>query len=68
MKIKVKIQRTNENKELNIENKATVEQLLSKININPTTVIVTRNKEVITEDTPLNNNDNLEILSVISGG
>ncbi len=68
MKIKVKIQRTNENKELNLENKTTVQQLLSKININPTTVIVTRNKEVITEDTSLNNNDSLEILSVISGG
>lgn len=68
MKIKVKIQRTNENKELSLPNKITVAELLDKIKINPTTVIVTRNKEVITENTFLNNNDKLELLSVISGG
>lgn len=68
MKIKVKIQRTNEEKELDINGDITIEELLNKIDVNPTTVIVTRNKEVITEDTTLQNNDQIELLSVISGG
>ncbi|MBI2671228.1 MoaD/ThiS family protein [Candidatus Woesearchaeota archaeon] len=68
MKIKVKIQRTNEEKELDINGYITIGELLNKIDVNPTTVIVTRNKEVITEDTTLQNNDQIELLSVISGG
>lgn len=68
MKIKVKIQRTKEEKELNLNSKATVEEILNKLKINSTTVIVTRNREVITEDTLLNDKDSVEILSVISGG
>ncbi|MEK6974100.1 MAG: MoaD/ThiS family protein [Nanoarchaeota archaeon] len=68
MKIKVKIQRTKEEKELSLNSKATAKEVLNKLKINPTTVIVTRNREVITENTMLNDKDSLEILSVISGG
>ena len=68
MKISVNIQRTKESKDVIIDNKITVKELLKRIDINSTTVIVTRNKEVIAEDTMLNNNDKLDILSVISGG
>jgi sulfur carrier protein ThiS len=68
MKIQVKIQRTNESKIVDISNGSTVYQVLNKIEINFTTVLVTRNKEVITEDTQLKDKDILELLSVISGG
>jgi thiamine biosynthesis protein ThiS len=68
MKIKVKIQRTNESKLVNINNGSTVKDILEKLSINFTTVLVTRNKEVITEETKLKDKDSLELLSVISGG
>ncbi|PIN73784.1 thiamine biosynthesis protein ThiS [Candidatus Woesearchaeota archaeon CG10_big_fil_rev_8_21_14_0_10_45_16] len=45
-----------------------VNDLLEQLKINPETVLVVRNKEVITEDEILSENDNLQILSVISGG
>lgn len=43
-------------------------QLLQFLKINPETVIVTRNNEVILETELLQDNDVLELLSVISGG
>ena len=46
----------------------TVFELLTSLNINPETVLVVRNKEVITEDEAVRDQDILEILSVISGG
>jgi len=68
MKITVKIQRTRQEKRIDIANNASASDVLKKMNINPTVVIITRNKEVITEDTILKNKDTLELLSVISGG
>jgi thiamine biosynthesis protein ThiS len=68
MKIKVKIQRTNESKIVNINTGSTVKDILEKLSINFTTVLVTKNKEVITEETKLKDKDSLELLSVISGG
>ena len=65
MKIKVFIERTDEKK--SVQAKTPIEAL-EKLNINPNTVIITRNKEIITEDTKLKKNDYLELLSVISGG
>lgn len=68
MKIQVKIQRPEKIMKVEIPSKSNVKDLLKKININSTTIIVTRNKEVLDEDTMLNNKDKLELLSVISGG
>ena len=48
--------------------KSTINELLIQLTINPETVLVTRNNTVITEDTQLQDNDHIEILSVISGG
>ena len=48
--------------------KQTVKEILAQLSINPETVLVVRNKEVITEDEPLNDKDTLEILNVVSGG
>lgn len=53
---------------VDIPKNSSVKELLKKISINPTTIIVTRNKEVIDEDAKLNDDDKLELLSVISGG
>lgn len=54
-------------KTINIE-AGTVKDLLTKLKLNSTTVIVTRNNEIILESEKLNNDDKIKILSVISGG
>jgi thiamine biosynthesis protein ThiS len=48
--------------------KETVNDLLTQLSINPETVLVTRNGTVLTGSHSLQNNDRVEILSVISGG
>jgi sulfur carrier protein ThiS len=42
--------------------------LLVKLKINPQTVIVTKNNELITTDDKLSDKDSVQILSVVSGG
>ncbi|MBI2650560.1 MoaD/ThiS family protein [Candidatus Woesearchaeota archaeon] len=57
-----------ENKTIQLNNISIVSDLLKKLNINPVTVIVSRNNELILEDEKLKDNDEVKILSVISGG
>ena len=66
--IKIFVDRDNLNKTLELDNSSIVADLLKKLNINPVTVVVSRNNELILEDEKLNNNDEIKILSVISGG
>ena len=47
---------------------ATVQKLLQHLHLNPETVLVVRNQEVLTETASLQENDTVEILSVVSGG
>ncbi|MEK6952128.1 MAG: MoaD/ThiS family protein [Nanoarchaeota archaeon] len=65
MKIKVFIERTNERKVVDAKD---FNELFKKIKIDPNTVIITRKNELITEKARLNNNDEIKLLSVISGG
>ncbi len=52
-----------------VEEKAkTVEELLEKLNINHTTVLVVRNKTLLTQKAELSDDDKIELLPVISGG
>ncbi len=58
-----------EKEDKSIESNAkTVKELLEELKINPTTVIVSKNDELVTEDEPLENKDIIKILPVISGG
>ena len=68
IKVNAFIDRENKNAELELENNSQVIDLLKKLNINPVTVIVSRNNELVLEDEKLKNNDEIKILSVISGG
>ena len=68
MKIKVKISRTNEIKEVNLDNGASVQSLLKKINLKPDTIIVLNNNKLIPIDDELTNGEELTILQVSSGG
>lgn len=68
IKVSVFIDRDNKNIMIELSNSTLVRDLLMKLDINPVTVIVSRNSELILEDEQLNNNDEIKILSVISGG
>jgi thiamine biosynthesis protein ThiS len=46
----------------------TVRELLQKLSVNPETVLTVRNSEVLTEEETVEENDRIELLSVISGG
>jgi len=48
--------------------KGTVLELLDKLKINPETVIVTKNNELVNQEEKLNDKDDIKILSVVSGG
>ena len=64
--MKVYIERTDKEKTLKFSGKALA--LLERLKINPVTVVVVKNKQVVTEEEHLTDKDNIEILSVISGG
>ncbi len=68
MNIKAYIERENKEKSIKIDEGTTVGEILSHLKINPVTVIVAKNNEVVTEEEKLSNGDFLNIISVISGG
>lgn len=68
MKIKVKISRTNKEKEIQMEKGSTVLDLLNKLNIKPDTVIVMSKKTPIPIDENLNDKQEIAIIQIFSGG
>ncbi len=56
-----------ENKTVEVK-ELTVKEILKKLKINPTTVIITKNNELITEDAKLSDKEKIKVLPVISGG
>lgn len=68
IKISIFIDRENKNTTVQLTDNPKVADLLKELSINPVTVIVSRDNELILEDEKLNNNDKIKILSVISGG
>ncbi len=68
MEIKAKLSRTKETRKINVETGSTVEYLLKKIKIKPDTLIVMSDNKPIPIDDVLNNNQELTIIQVASGG
>jgi len=68
VKIKVKLSRTNEVKEINLETESTVGDLLKKIDLKPDTLIVISKNTPIPIDDILKDRQDLEIIQVSSGG
>lgn len=68
MRVHVFIDRQSKNNKIELKENSLVSDLLNILKINPVTVIVARNNEVIPEDEKLNDNDEIKILSVVSGG
>lgn len=65
VKIKVYIER--EGKRFSIDADS-IADLFKRFDINPETVIIAKNNELVTEDARLEENDEIKFLSVISGG
>ena len=65
-KMKIYIER--DDRTLNRRYSGKVSVLLKKIKINPETVIVVRDSELLTEYDTVSDRDSLQLLSVISGG
>ncbi|MDN5328129.1 MAG: sulfur carrier protein [Candidatus Woesearchaeota archaeon] len=58
-----------EGKYLDVEFKGkTVADLLKQLNLNPQEVVVVKNDEIVLGDEPMSEQDDVKILSVISGG
>jgi sulfur carrier protein ThiS len=64
--MEILIEKTRKIVRLKFEGK--VSSLLSKLKINPETVLVVREKELMTEEDYLQDKDKIRIMSVISGG
>ena len=57
-----------ENRTRDLKFKGRVSELLKKLEINSETVLVSANGELVTEEEELKDEDNVKLLSVISGG
>lgn len=53
---------------INLKGNKRVKEVLKELNLNPETVLVVREDELLTEDTQLYESDNIKIIHVISGG
>jgi sulfur carrier protein ThiS len=56
------------NKEFEIRDGMTIRKALQKLNIEPDSVLITRNGELITDDEIIQVNDEFKLVPVISGG
>ena len=68
MQINVFFDRENKEKTIELDINSSVKDLLTKMNVNPVTVIVSRDDNIITEDEKVNDSDKIRLISVISGG
>jgi len=68
MKVNVFFDRENKEKTIELDENSSVKDLLNKMNINPVTVIVSRDNTIILEDEKINDQDKIKLISVISGG
>ena len=68
MQINVFFDRENKEKIVEVDENSSVKDLLGKMKINPVTVIVSRDNNILTEDEKINDRDKIKLISVISGG
>ncbi len=58
----------NEERNVSIEGKASIEDLLLSLGINRETVIARKNGEIVPESEKVKDGDRIELLNVVSGG
>ncbi len=57
-----------QNKRISLKFTGTVSELLNQIEVNPEAVLVVRDNELLTADRDVSDSDEIQLLSVISGG
>ena len=62
MRVKVFLEKENSRKSMDIQKNQTIESLLKKLHINPQTVIVSRNGDIVPEQETLEEKDSLRII------
>ena len=68
MQIQVFYDREKQEKTIDLDENSSLKDLLAKMNINPVTVIVSKEDNIILEDENLKDKDKIKLISVISGG
>ena len=68
MQINVFYDREKKEKDIELDENSSIKDLLAKMNINPVTVIVSKEDNIILEDENLQDKDKIKLISVISGG
>ena len=68
MQINVFYDREKQEKTIDLDENSSIKDLLAKMNINPVTVIVSKEDNIILEDESLKDQDKIKLISVISGG
>jgi sulfur carrier protein len=64
----VKVSLRNPRKEIQVDGRRRVKELLAELDILPSTVLVIRGNELLTGDTVVGDEDVLEVRPVMSGG
>ncbi|MBI2143530.1 MoaD/ThiS family protein [Candidatus Woesearchaeota archaeon] len=57
-----------ENRKVSLKFSGTASHLLKRLRLNPANVLVAKNNSLVAEDSVLSDNDEIKVLSVISGG
>ncbi len=65
---KLYLERINETRELYLKNPKKLKDLMNELNISISSVILVVNGEIAMEEMEVSNNDEIKILSVVSGG
>jgi len=68
MQINVFYDREKQEKTIDLDENSSIKDLLAKMKINPVTVIVSKEDNIILEDENLQDKDKIKLISVISGG
>lgn len=66
--MKVFIEKENKTVEMNLSEKRKIIDILNELNIILDSVILVKNNQIALEDSLISNDDELKILSVVSGG
>ena len=64
----MKVRLRNPDRELDVAGGRTVREVLSELGVDPDTVLVIRDRELVTREVVLTDEDRVEVRPVISGG
>ncbi len=64
----IRVRIPQKNKEIEVRGPRRVMDILAEAGVRPTTVIVTRGKDLLTRDQRVEDGETIDILSVVSGG